>query len=448
MRGEEEMELKTLDAFFQSDPVFKDSNVFSTDWKPDVFKYREEEYNALAQMFATHYQVSSNGFIYGPPGTGKTHIVQRLIEAFNLYTPPSNFKKKNDKPVKFIMINCRKRTFPEVFNDTLKALGGKTNNSNQTAEIGERVARFVKDCNICFIFDEADRMRPTKAHWTPVEDLVGIFTRFHEIHNTPSVSLILISNNPRLCDGLDDSTKSSFHAPRIKFKDYDVQQLYEILIERCALGFQPNIAYCGDLAEFAKTIRDGGYDLRDAFQALNYAGMNAKKTAVHKITLKNLKQSLKTIEMEMIAETIKDFDSTNFALYYVLASLQLVKQQRVERTKASVLVAHQEMKDVYKTDLWKGYQRLHQEFPEYFPIHSEDYLVYQVIKKMQKQGFVRVVIHGKGRGLGTHNTYELASRENPDESVTMQELEIINNALKVEMTNRTISKYERVEGGV
>jgi cell division control protein 6 len=441
MRGEEEMELKTLDAFFQLDPVFKDSNVFSTDWKPDVFKYREEEYNAIAQMFAAHYQIESHGFIYGPPGTGKTHLVQRMIESFNLYTPPKHFKKKNDKPIRFIMINCKKSTLPQILNDTLVALGGKERSNNQIGETERQIARFVKESNVCLIFDEADKITPTKTFLMPLEHIVGLFTRFHEKHHTPTVSCILISNNPRLCDGLEESTKSSFTAVHIKFKEYDVQQLYEILTERCALGFQPNIISDRDLYDFAQMIKNGSYDLRDSFKALNCAGLDAKKTSVYTISLSNLKKSLKAIEMEMVAEAIKDLDMTNFAVYYIIGNLQLKKQIRAETMRESVLVAHQEVREIQKTDLYRGYQALNRAHPIDFPLHNEDYLAYVSAKKMQKQGFLKIITHGKGKGRSTYNTYELTSRTDSTESVTTQELEIINNALKVEM-------IRRVEGGM
>jgi Cdc6-like AAA superfamily ATPase len=108
--------------------------------------------------------------------------------------------------------------------------------------------------------------------------------------------VILLSNSPGFYRRLDESTKSSLQLENIYFKNYDGEEITQILKGRCEEGLITGID-SHDLAKIASlTHHESNGDVRIALKALQYL-----VTGKHKDTKQNFDNAKKDITIELLA---------------------------------------------------------------------------------------------------------------------------------------------------
>lgn len=307
---------------FPEDKIFKDPSVFSKQYLPPAFTYRDEEYKQVGEILKDTIRTASiNGYINGPPGTGKTHITKKLIKLINEYC------KANDLPVQYFFVNCRNATYTTVLTNILHQLNpSDTGRGVAPIEIINKIRKYLGEKNACFIFDEIDRILPTTRTNT-IEQLLGDFSRFNESCFDNSANVIIIANNPTLDDQIDASTKSTFRPVRVRFRDYAPGEVRDIIWERCKIGFREGVISLDTVANFSLYLIDSDHDLRTAFNILLESGNRAKNNGSKKITMDSLKTSFKRVEMKEFGEYVNELNELQQIIFYIIAKIQLEKKK-------------------------------------------------------------------------------------------------------------------------
>ncbi len=374
---------KSFPFFSQTDTVFKDADMLSPMWLPSAFLYRDKEYQDVGWMLRGHCDhVESNGFLVGPPGTGKTHIIKKLINEF------SEHAEKNEMDYQWVYITCRHKFLLTALADMLVELGGRGIKKGNLNDYLSAIKMFAERKNVCFIFDEVDKMVPTPAHLKPVESLISIFSRFGEMYNIKGkiVSLVMIANNEKILDGVEKSAMSTFTPRRIRFKEYSTEEIATILKDRCDGGFQPNVLHIADIKWLAKQIEENNHDLRHALKTLKYAGEETRNQRGIVISRQCLTDSLIAIERQEVIDLIKERPPLMQILLFVIVRKEVeVSDGFVDNDMA-----------------YDGYVHFTTKLPKAKSLggHTKSYVTKKVLPKMVEMGLIEGKIRGRGRGVG------------------------------------------------
>lgn len=377
--------MKEVDDFFgEREEVFKDCSYFSPTYLPSSFKYREKEFDEIGMTFKSFYDgAPCQTYLSGPPGTGKSHIVNCLIEGFN------EAVKRRASPCRYIYINCRQKTYPTLLNLVLLCFDEKGRGIGQhTSVILNKIQSWMKnlDIGVYFIFDEVDRLIPSKGHWKPFEELIGAFSRFSDEGCKKNVGVMIIANAPDLLERVsDDSAKSSFCPTRIQFRDYAINQIEDILWDRVSRGFVENTVDRNTISEFALIIKNGNHDLRHALKVLLDAGNLAKKRTDRRIFKNDLLLSVTRVEKEETEELIRGLSEIEQMLLWVIAELQVKKQIDGDADAC-----------VTSDEIWKNLQKSAKKLKIKLPTprHINEY----VLPRLEAQGLFTTGKKGLGKG--------------------------------------------------
>lgn len=391
--------LLTFDEFFmKKGAIYKDASVFSPSYIPEVFKFREKEWNLIGNIFSSFFdRTNIHVYISGPPGTGKTHMVCKLIEGFNEHA------KKDNIPFNFVMVNCQKLTYPGVVGALAQKYSPELKiGKKKPGEIFPYIIEGMAGTNTCFIFDEVDKILPSAPYTNPYDCLFGDFSRFNERWGVKqAIGCVIIGNKPNLDMNIDPSTHSSFIPTRICFKDYAAGEICDILWERCFVGFQPNVVDLQTVAKFAKEVSEYSHDLRTVFKVFSGVGSYVKNHGRDTITNEDLAAVLKITEIEGTVEIIRSLNDIQKILLYVIAQIQKKKP----RDRFAVT-----------TDaLWCGYQSFEEEVTsnggKKLEERTQRHILETVMKKLESQGLFSTGIKGSGRGKGQIKYFHIEPKD-------------------------------------
>jgi len=394
--------LLTFDEFFmKKGAIYRDASVFSPSYIPDVFRFREKEWNLIGNIFSSFYDKTNiHVYISGPPGTGKTHMVCKLIEGFNEHA------KQDALPFNFVMINCQKLTYPGVIGVLAQKYVPELKvGKKKPGEIFPYIVNGLKGTNTCFIFDEIDKILPSVPYTNPHDCLFGDFSRLHERWGIKqTVGCVVIANKPNLDSNIDPSTRSSFIPTRICFKDYAAGEICDILWERCCAGFQPNVVELETVAKFANEVSDCSHDLRTVFKVFSAVGSYVTNHGRHKITKEDLSAVLRITEMEGTVEIINSLNDIQKILLYVIAQIQKKKpRDRFAVTTDAVWCGYESFKDEINANGGKGAKTLEE--------RTQRHILETVMKKLEAQGLFSTGIKGCGRASGQLKYFHIEEKD-------------------------------------
>lgn len=372
----------TIENFFEEDKVFKDASVFSPHYLPDAFKYREEEFKKIgSNLKGIIDYLPTNMYISGPPGTGKTHITKRLIQEFN------NYCKRKRIKTKFLYVNCRTKTYPRALCTLLEQFQKNVPYKGFSShDLLDKILRHLKGYNVCFIFDEMDRLLPS-AKRNVYEEVIGTFTRLSEYDFDGYTSLAIIANNPNVDEKIDASAQSSFIPVRVRFKEYQLGEINEIIMDRCRKGFKKGVINTNTVMSFSKEIKNSAHDLRTAFRVLLNAGKVLKNKGNNgEITSDLLKYSFEDVERLDLNQIFLEMNDLQIILLYIIANIQHKKMKAKKKN------------DIYVTtnEIWRGYQSfvkdMNKKLKEDKRNHrlqekSQRHLFEYVLPRLESQGF-------------------------------------------------------------
>jgi archaeal cell division control protein 6 len=292
---------------FNNTKVFKNPHILDTSYVPDVLVGRDDEIQAVADIFYPIFVHGTPGhaFIYGPPGAGKTVVLEHVFR--QLYLEAENSGNFPDRlNLKHITISCKKHdTTVRILTYLIMELEytGKVSKRGVTSGYYYDIfykALKEKGCSLTIIFDEIDHLRD--------DNILYNFSRsgeFKDLNEGQFIHIIGVSNSGLFINSLDPRVDSSMQRETIIFPPYNEDQLIQILNMRVPLAFCPNVVSEGTVNRCAKEAAEDEGDARRAIYLLQTAGHIATKTSCY---------SIQPAHVVLAAQKIKEDVSLQFVL--------------------------------------------------------------------------------------------------------------------------------------
>ena len=249
----------------------KEFSVFDFNYIPDKPLMREEVKPIVDSLLKYEKSnIPSNYIIIGSRGSGKTLMMKFLQRLF---------KEKSDLNIKYT--NCR------TYNTSFKIFANLIKVSARGASLSELFERFrnIYKSKTVVILDEVDLISQKDKN----KEILYLLSR-----SKNNYMLILLSNNPKILNELDSSTKSTLQPEILLFKNYDAIQIFKILKQRALKGLK----YCPNnkLKKIAAlTTKNTNSDVRVAIKSLFY-----NVTESEKGILENFERARKDIYIDLI----------------------------------------------------------------------------------------------------------------------------------------------------
>ena len=222
----------------------QDSAVFDFNYVPEKPLMREEVKPVIdALLRYAQTDIPNNILILGSRGSGKSVLAKYLMKLLF-----------ENGALDFAYVNCRQH------NTSFKILAYLLGVKPRGCSLAELWARFtdLKKKSTVFILDEVDLMSDKDRH----KDILYFLSR-----SPNNYMAILLSNNPKFLNSLDESIKSTLQPEIVHFRGYDATEVAQILTDRAQIGLKmiPQ-AVIKEIA--AMTVKNTNSDVRVAIKTL------------------------------------------------------------------------------------------------------------------------------------------------------------------------------------
>lgn len=155
------------------------------------------------------------------------------------------------------------------------------------------------------------------------------FTRANErISSEQFISLIGISNSLTFKDKLDPRVKSSLSEEELVFNPYTIEQLKQILLDRCKLAFYDDVVPSGVINLCAAIAGRETGDARKAIDLLRVAAEIAERSMTMKISEEHIRHAQKKIDSDTNFEIL-----SNSTLHTKLVILSTIRSKNASTGK-------------------------------------------------------------------------------------------------------------------
>ena len=272
----------------------KDFAVFDFNYIPEQPLMREECKELIDEI--VHFEISgipNHMAIIGSRGSGKTLTVKYLQGVIEAQTD-----------LKVLYANCRH------YNTSFKILAHLLHVQARGASLAELYDRFCVTYpgKTVVVLDEVDLMSPKDRR----REILYFLSRSEN-----PFMVVMLSNNPQVLKELDAATKSSLQPIPVHFRNYNAEQMQQILGDRAKQGLHKWDE--GHLAEIAAlTTRLTNSDARVAIKAVQYTVMRPENT---------LRDNFERARKDVVVDMINDLSDAN------LMMLQAVVKSKVDFAK-------------------------------------------------------------------------------------------------------------------
>ena len=265
----------------QSSARILDFRIFDFNYIPDEPLMREEVkpiIDACLRYLMTG--IANHLFIFGSRGCGKTMVIkyiQRLLS------------KREE--LDMLYINCRQH------NTSFKILAHLLGVRPRGVSLDELWHRFCDnhDRRVIFVLDEVDLLSDKDQR----KDLLYLLAR-----STHNYMAVLLSNHPKFLHRLDESIRSSLQPETIFFRNYDTQEITQILTDRARLGLRQHAQLL--LRQIAAlTARCTNSDVRVAIKTLYYAALEPNQ---------NIRELFDRARRDLITDVLADLNERNLKI--------------------------------------------------------------------------------------------------------------------------------------
>jgi cell division control protein 6 len=314
-----------FDSAIKNKNIIKNRQVLTIDYVPYKLLFRTKESTAIAQSLSVILKKGrpSNLLIFGKPGTGKTAVVKNVIDHL------SNKTKQLDINLQVPFINAKNSNTPyKILYEIAELLGiNKEEKKMQVfftglsmSEATDRILDFIKrkSIKVVLVIDEIDSLVNKKG-----DDILYNFTRANErISSEQFISLIGISNSLTFKDKLDPRVKSSLSEEELVFNPYTIEQLKQILVDRCKLAFYDDVVPSGVINLCAAIAGRETGDARKAIDLLRVAAEIAERSMTMKISEEHIRHAQKKIDSDSNFEIL-----SNSTLHTKLVILSTIRSK-------------------------------------------------------------------------------------------------------------------------
>lgn len=340
--------------------IFKDEEKLSPEFVPQYLPHRENELNMLKTFLSSiidgRPSISTRVIVSGAVGTGKS----ALVKLFGQTAVSEALKKGVD--LKFLYVNCRiSRTTFSILRKLIEQLKARLPERGLSNE--ELFHKFLdyldyKGLYAIIALDEVEMLLREEG-----SEPFYLFSRVGEERlRIPRISTIFVFRNLEILDALDASTRSSILGNIIHLKEYDYNQLYDILKYRASLAFMHDVLMDDSIHLIADIASERG-DARYALDILWRAGKYAEAENASKVTPEHVRKATASVYPTIRREHLEYLEQ-----HSKLILLSLAKALDAER---SAYVTSSTLNDYYKmvceeydvepksyTSFWEALQRL------------------------------------------------------------------------------------------
>jgi cell division control protein 6 len=350
--------------------------VLSESYLPEYLLFRDKEVAQITKYLGRFLSGIQPGnlLIHGPPGTGKTHAIKIVAKNYN------EFANENEINSKAVYINCKDKTYYQTLVALLHSLGVDfPERGFGTAEAVEALVKYLKESDerYVFIFDEIDRLKKTyKDKEEPMNALVYRMSRLDELLDKSGPMIVMISNRTNIVEKIEHATMAKFTPKVIYFRDYNIEELYQILLDRAKNALAPGSFSEMHIRYLAEIIKKNERDLRWGFKVLVEAALMARKN----LTIDIVEKAAKTVDNDMLSQVIHSLGNHHLVVLWSVSFLESL----------NVLPVTGELYHIYKLVCeelgWKP--------------RSMRHIMHYITPKIENLGLITSREKGQGRGKG------------------------------------------------
>ena len=284
-------------------------DVFNFNYIPEKPLMREEVKSVVDALL--RYQqtgIANNVLILGSRGSGKSVFARYLMKVLS-----------QQGQLDFAYTNCREH------NSSFKILASLLGLRPRGCSLDELWHKF-EDTNqgkIVFVLDEVDLMSDKDKH----KDILYFVSR-----SPNNYMAILLSNNPKFLNPLDESIKSTLQPEIIHFRSYNAGEIEKILADRARIGLKSLPK--GIIREIAAmTVKNTNSDVRIAIKTLYLWALEPGVP---------LKKHFEKARRDIMFDVVKDLNDKNLLILKAALSRQ----------------------DSFVKDIYEAYRRISAQFNE------------------------------------------------------------------------------------
>ncbi len=247
--------------------IFLNELALDFSFQPKLILHREKEQfaiaNAIRPLFAE--RTGKNILLYGKPGIGKTlavhHVFRELEEQHEEVLP--------------VYVNCwqHNSTF-KIAIALCEAIDYKFYQNKKTHEIFRDLQDKFNKTTVAFCFDEVDKL----------EDFDFLYTL---LENVFKKTIVMISNYKEWFTSLDERIRSRLRPELLEFKEYNEQEIKDILEQRKSFAFKEGVLSDEAMAVILRqTIQQK--DIRAGLHLMRQAGDAAEEVSSRVITAEHV----------------------------------------------------------------------------------------------------------------------------------------------------------------
>ncbi|MDY6789179.1 MAG: ORC1-type DNA replication protein [Candidatus Nanohaloarchaea archaeon] len=308
---------KQFAEYMEKESLFKNSEVLSSNYKPDEILHRSNQIDELASILAPSLKGKepSNVFVYGSVGTGKTLVTNHVC------TELQSVAENAEEDLDIVYINCKmKRVADTEYRLSAKLareLGKDVPSTGlPTDEVYDRFFNALeeKEGVVIIVLDEIDALIKKIG-----DDFLYNLTRVNDDLSSTRVSLIGISNDLNFTEYMDARVKSSLSEEEIIFPPYNAVELRKILESRCEEGCRDGVLEEGVISKCSALAASEHGDARRAIDLLRVAGELSERDGKSKITEEYVDKAQDKIERDRVVETVRNQPKhSQLTLYTIL----------------------------------------------------------------------------------------------------------------------------------
>lgn len=309
-----------FDNAIESKVLIKNRKTLTIDYVPERLPFRNNESTIIAQTLSVVLRGGrpSNLLIFGKPGTGKTAVVKNVIERLRNKTNHLNIQIT----VPFVNAKTANTSY-KILYEVAEMMGiNKEEKKLQVhftglslGEATDRILDYIrrKNLRVVLVIDEIDSLVDKNG-----DDILYNFTRANErISAEQFISLIGISNSLTFKDKLDPRVRSSLSEEEMVFNPYTIEQLREILVDRCKLAFNEYGIHMAAINLCAAMAGRETGDARKAIDLLRVAAEIAEREGSSAVKEIHIRVAQQKIDRDTNYEILKN--STTHTKILILA---------------------------------------------------------------------------------------------------------------------------------
>ena len=246
--------------------IFQDKEVFTPDYHPPTYRFRDKQ----LQTMASHYTGVQEGykphnlFLKGSYATGKSSTVKTFFKVLECMS-----EKIVTVHLNCILYNTEYKVVHKIYEKVFGVKIGLGSNTHQLfTKVMEELVK--KDRTLVVCLDDFNNFSTNKELNTTMYNLL----RASESHPNVRVSVITVSSKETDLLNLDPNVVTVYHPSVVDFPAYTRDEIFEILFQRCELGFHRGVIGESVIGRVAGESYDRG-DLRYGIMKLCEAGENA-----------------------------------------------------------------------------------------------------------------------------------------------------------------------------